>query len=63
MIGGDAARLAGFGVTSPGEYSSLLNQHQGGNGGGTVNGEREMHVPPPSNFLPGRQASHFIERL
>ena len=39
-------------------YSGLLSQQNQ-----QQMDRREMHAPPPSNYLPGRDASHFIERL
>eukprot|EP00293_Proteomonas_sulcata_P017715 CAMPEP_0184297736 /NCGR_PEP_ID=MMETSP1049-20130417/8619_1 /TAXON_ID=77928 /ORGANISM="Proteomonas sulcata, Strain CCMP704" /LENGTH=86 /DNA_ID=CAMNT_0026607597 /DNA_START=92 /DNA_END=352 /DNA_ORIENTATION=+ len=62
LIGGEEAVLAGFGQNSSFERSSLL--------GGPVEdllgpqGSRvETSNVPSSNYLPGRDASHFIEKL
>jgi len=53
MIGGETAVLAGFGQAASLERSGLLNQEH------TV----DTSNVPSTNYLPGRDASHFIEKL
>jgi len=58
MIGGETALLAGFGQSSALERSSLL--------GSPAEGQQQRVDTarvPASSYLPGRDASHFIERL